>query len=190
MIKIARLSLLTTWLVLGLPGLPAVAQQVSYQYVGSYAVSDGDLWTNNPPVYSAQEVAALLFGGSPGDYAISINSNITDPNTITHTGWYSGWGEECTSLSEGYKLDLPPPGYDDPQGINTARSAYVQDHCGMPSIGFYPPGFPFVNYVWRARQMAANAPIPTLQEWALGLMGLLLGGLIWHRSRRKESLEA
>lgn len=32
--------------------------------------------------------------------------------------------------------------------------------------------------------------IPTLQEWALLLMGLLLGGLVWRQSRRKGSMAA
>lgn len=32
--------------------------------------------------------------------------------------------------------------------------------------------------------VSLEAPIPTLQEWALGLMGLLLGGLVWRQSRR------
>lgn len=181
--------LFVAMLFFGLPGVQAVAQQ--YVYVGSYAVSDGDVWTNNPPVYSAQEAAALVFGANPSDYAISTNSNTTDPNTITHTGWYSGWGEAgCATYNESYKLDVPPPGYNDPGGTSSARSAYVQDNCGMPSVGYYPAGFPFINYVWRIQQHQAAADIPTLQEWALMLMGLVLGGLVWRQSRRKGRMSA
>ncbi len=55
-------------------------------FVGSYAVYDGPVWSTNPPVYSAQEAAALLFGGTPSDYAISIDPSL-DPSTITHSGW-------------------------------------------------------------------------------------------------------
>ena len=37
---------------------------------------------------------------------------------------------------------------------------------------------------------ASVSPIPTLQEWALMLMGLLLGGLVWYRSQRKGNMAA
>ena len=35
-----------------------------------------------------------------------------------------------------------------------------------------------------------GAAIPTLQEWALLLMGLVLGGLVWRQSRRKGRMSA
>ncbi len=38
--------------------------------------------------------------------------------------------------------------------------------------------------------MQTAVDIPTLQEWALALMGLLLGGLVWRRSRRGGSMAA
>lgn len=36
----------------------------------------------------------------------------------------------------------------------------------------------------------ATANIPTLQEWALLLMGLLLGGLVWRQSQRNGRMSA
>jgi hypothetical protein len=108
-------------------------------YVGSFMPEDGPMWTSNPDVLSGVEAAALLFGGSPSDYAISTNSNTTDPSTITHTAWATTWGiGGCQEVAEDYSLDLGAPGYDDPGGANTATSAYVDDNCINGSI----------NYVW------------------------------------------
>ncbi len=107
-------------------------------YVGSYMVSDGPTWGANPPVYSAQEAAALIFGGNAADYSISIDSNTTDPTTITHTAWLDSWGNGFAVHPENYSLDVGAPGYNDPGGFNTATSAYVQDHVDNTKI----------NYVW------------------------------------------
>lgn len=85
-------------------------------YVGSFRVQDGPYFEDNPPVYSAQEAAALLFGGQPADYAISINPSTTDPTTITHTAYYSTWGEGCGVFAETERVDEAPPGYRDPGG--------------------------------------------------------------------------
>jgi hypothetical protein len=139
-------------------------------FVGSYAVYDGPAWETNPPVYSAQEAAALLFGGSPGDYAISIDPSL-DPSTITHSGWYDGWGEHSGMIfAENYKLDVDPPGYNDPGGAPTARSAYVHD--GLDDTATYR------NYVW----LADSVPEPG--TWALITTGLALAAL----RRRKRPL--
>jgi len=107
-------------------------------YVGSYRVSDGPNWTTNPPVYSPQEAAALIFGGNASDYAISVNSNTSDPNTITNTGWTDSWGDGFAINPENYSLDLGNPGYNDPGGSATAASAWVSDHADFTKI----------NYVW------------------------------------------
>ncbi|MBK5213415.1 MAG: HYR domain-containing protein [Flavobacteriaceae bacterium] len=107
-------------------------------YVGSYRVSDGPNWTTNPPVYSPQEAAALIFGGNASDYAISVNSNTSDPNTITNTGWTDGWGDGFAINPENYSLDVGNPGYNDPGGSATAVSAWVSDHVDFTKI----------NYVW------------------------------------------
>jgi hypothetical protein len=134
----------------------AAAQQ--YQFIGSFVVSDGPTWTTNPPVYSGQEAAALLFGGSPGDYRISTNSNTTDPTTITDTAWYSTWGTGCAEHPHDFRVDDAPPGYNDPGGTGTAVSAYVSDH-----------GCDVTNYVWRVA-----TPVPTLSQWAIVALCTLL----------------
>ncbi|MEZ4874781.1 MAG: proprotein convertase P-domain-containing protein [Flavobacteriaceae bacterium] len=120
-------------------------QMMASTYVGSFAVSDGPAWPTNPPCYTGQEAAALIFGGSPSDYYISTNPNTVDPSTITHTAWASTWGTGCSEVAEDYKLDIGNPGYNDPGGTGTATSAYVTDWCTGGQT----------NYVW----LAGPAPI-------------------------------
>lgn len=115
-------------------------------YVGSFKVNDGAEWTSNPQVYSGLEAAALLFGGEPSDYAISVNPNTTDPNTITHTAHYSVVYIGCSVFPEGESVDAAPTGYYSPSGD---RSAYVRDTCGSSET----------NYVWR---IGATAPTTAL----------------------------
>lgn len=103
----------------------------SFRYVGSYAVSSGPNWGSNPPVLSAKEAAAAVFGGVASNYAVSVN-----PSTITGTGWYDGWGKPWTVFDDDFKQDAPPAGYYAPSG--DAWSAYVSDHVDFSKI----------NYVW------------------------------------------
>ncbi|MEZ4778776.1 MAG: HYR domain-containing protein [Flavobacteriaceae bacterium] len=121
-------------------------QMMASTYVGSFLVGDGPSWTVNPPSYTAQEAAALIFGGSPSDYFISTNPNTVDPMTITHTAWTDSWGGPCQELAEDFKIDVGAVGYNDPGGPGTATSAYVNDH---------PSCWPLENFVW----LAGSAPI-------------------------------
>ncbi len=148
-----------------------VAQAVP-TYVGSYAVFDGPFWADNPPVYSAREAAALLFGGDPADYLISINPS-QDYTTITLTGWYDGWGEHSGMIfGQDYKVDLGNPGYNDPENIDgAARSAYVKD--GLFDTAIYR------NYVWLADAVPA---VPAPGAILLGTIGA--AGVTWIRRRK------
>ena len=119
-------------------------------YIGSFETGDGPVWSDNPPVYSGVEAAALIFGGSPSDYVISTNSNTTDPLTITHTAWASSWGVECLEVAENYSLDLGAPGYNDPGGANSATSAYVNDWCFSGQT----------NYVWLIGDISPSITCP------------------------------
>ena len=51
-----------------------------YTYLGSYAVDDGPDYVTEPHSYTGQQAAALLFGGSASDYAISTIGS--DPGDI------------------------------------------------------------------------------------------------------------
>lgn len=122
-------------------------------YVGSFKVSDGPGWGTNPPVYSGLEAAALLFGGVPSEYAISVDPNTIDPSTITHTAHYSVvYVAGCPIFPEGESVDNAPTGYDLPTGD---RSAYVSDNCYQGET----------NYVWRLAVMApATASTPVIND--------------------------
>ena len=86
-------------------------------YVGSYRVTDGPIWYGptapGPPVYSAREAAALVFGGVFTDFLISTNAAL-DYTTITNTGWYAEIGLGPAIFQHDYKLDLGPVGYNTP----------------------------------------------------------------------------
>lgn len=147
----------------------------SYTYVGSFNVYDGPAWGDNPPVYSALEAAALIFGGSPSDYAVSVFSD-----SVTHTAWYDGWGDhDGHVLPEGFKVDLGAPGYNDPGGWvaeytlpdgtlagATAFSAYVQD------------GLSKTNYVFA---------VPEPETYAMFAAGLGILGAVVRRRRAAAS---
>lgn len=138
----------------------------TYQYAGSWKVNDGPGWWNNPAVYSGQEAAALLFGGSASDYAISINS---DPNAITHTAWYDGWGVPGSVLAENLHIDTGGSGYNSAPGTGSAYSAYVSDH-----------GVSERNFAFRV------VAVPEPETYGMLLVGLGLMGAI---ARRKKSLK-
>ncbi|MBP0447124.1 VCBS domain-containing protein [Roseomonas sp. SSH11] len=104
-------------------------------YIGSYRVSDGPTWSTNPPVYSAKQAAALIFGGSASDYIISALPS-QDPSTITGTAWYDGWGKPWTLFDDDFRQDAAPAGYEYP--AYDAWSAYVRDHVDTSKM----------NYVW------------------------------------------
>ena len=121
--------------------------EAKYTYVGSFNVGDGPCWHDPiPQTYTAQEAAALIYGGLPSDYAVSINANTTDPNTITHTAWLDGYANTQyfnTPAAENYKLnDI----YSYP-----AFSAFIKDNSdgNRPPFCDYSVGLIKTNYVWK-----------------------------------------
>lgn len=115
-----------TFLSLGFINLKSVQ---ALTFVGSYNVADGPAWSTNPPVYSAKDAAALIFGGSPNDYVISTLG--PDPNAVNNLAFYDGWGDTqylTNPQSEDFKIDIGTPGYADPGGVGSSYSAYVNDH--------------------------------------------------------------
>lgn len=172
-LTIAR-SLLSICLV-----MPAFAQ-ASFIYVGSYNVFDGPTWFNNPQVYTGREAAALLFGGSPLDYAIST---VNDINNITNTAWVDGNGDDqylLTAVSQDFSLSSLAGGGYNP---GPAYSAYVCDHADCQDYGFpvsaASAGFNYTNFVFR------NITTPVPEPATFALLGLGLAGFSLSRNQRK-----
>jgi hypothetical protein len=99
---------------------------------GSYNVHDGPSWGENPPTYTCLEACALVLGGSAGDYACSTNDN-----SVTHTGYYSGWGDGAY-CSNGQPENWKVNSFYNCGGSGCAYSAYVSDHCASST-----------NYCWK-----------------------------------------
>lgn len=153
--------------VLSLFALAAGVANASPTFVGSWAVDDGPSWTTNPPVYSGQEAAALLFGGSPTDYLISVDPSL-DPNSITGTSHYDGWAESDTIFAQDFHFDTGGAGYNSAPGVGSAWSSYVMDHSDGAR-----------NFAWRVNRddvPPANNGAPVTPEPASFAL-LALGGI-------------
>ena len=162
--------------LLALLAMPLLAAPV---LIGSFNVYDGPQWTTDPQVMNAQQVAAMLYGGSPSDYSISVS-----PSTITLTAWLDGWGDTTyltTPAPQNYSLSSEAGG-----GYNLAPSfsAWVCDHADCAAYGFpvnapqSGSNFNYTNYVFR------DAAVPEPASWALLGAG---GFALFIRRRRLPS---
>lgn len=158
--------------------VPSVAAAASYVYVGSWSVGDGPAWPSNPPVYTGQQAAALLFGGAASDYAIStVDSNVANINFLTHV---DGWGDSQylfgvgTGVAQNYSLDTGGAGYNSAPGYQSAYSAYVRDHSGAGDQNT-------LNYAFRI----VKGGVPEPAAWALMLAGF---GLVGSAMRRRDKV--
>ena len=149
---------------------PMLASAAQYTFVGSWQVDQGPSWRTNPPVYSGQEAAALLFGGSFSDYAISIDAN---PANVTRTAWYDGWGVHSGTIADNvfadnFHKDTGGAGYNSAPGTGSAFSSYVSD-------GLF--GATYTNYAYRV------AAVPEPQTYALMGLGLVAVALARRRNK-------
>ena len=151
-------------------------------YVGSWAPynDSAPAWNiaadnNGNLAYTAQEAAALLFGGLASDYYIStIDSN---PDNINNMAWYDVIGYGASAFAEDYfnkYLGLyygPITGYTF-GNINSPASAFIRDNFVSN-----------LNYAFRVE----NTPVPepsTALLLGLGLIGTALAG----RKMRKAQM--
>jgi hypothetical protein len=157
--------------------IPGVANAVSYVYVGAWSVGDGPSWPGNPPVYTGQQAAALLFGGSAASYAIStVDSNPLNINFKAHV---DGWADSQylfgvgTGASQSFSLDTGGSGYNSAPGYQSAYSAYVRDHSGAGDQRTR-------NFAFRI-DGAAGVPEPA--TWAMMILGFAMVGGAMRRTK-------
>lgn len=151
-----------------------VALKATPVYVGSWSVyhPDAPAWAGSPPngplAYTAQEAAALLFGGVASDYYISnVSDQVADINNMA---WYDVIGYGLLEASESYDnkyLGLyygPTSGYFDGNNADNAASAFVRDNLS---------GFDGLNYAFR---ISGNNQVPdsgaTVSLLGAGLVAL------------------
>lgn len=132
-------------------------------FVGSWTVDQGPSWRTVPAAYTGQQAAALLFGGSPSDYAIStVDSN---PANVDYQSWVSVWNAirfpDCPGFPCGrivpHNLVTSTGGFYQRTGD---ESAYVNDFAVGPA---------FRNYAFRVSAVPAPAAVAL---FGLGLMAL------------------
>lgn len=162
----------------------SASASASWVFVGSWDVNNGPAWSNTEPVMSARQAAALIFGGSYVDYAISTAGN--DSSLIDFMAYVNGYAVGSSSgrivaqnfiQDDGFSCtdDAACAGnglYDYYDGsfptLSGDTSAYISDWCSPGSC---------VNYAFIQRN---NVPEPG----SLALLGLSLAGLAALRRRK------
>ena len=192
----------------GSPSIPATSSQfsspkaisVSTGFDGSEPVLPGGVRINRNGVASTCSGKAFpgTFGSAGNLYdtfvfqnngperCVTVNFNTGTCGTSAHATAYAG-SFNPNNLSQNYLGDVGSSLTQPFSFIAPANSSVVI----VINTNFGPT---VCNYSFSSPELDASAvstsAIPTLQEWALLLMGLLLGGLIWHRSRRKGGMAA
>jgi hypothetical protein len=157
----------------------AVRSLAAPVYVGSWSVYDpaAPLWNDpafdptGPLAYTAQEAAALLFGGVASDYYISTASDqVAD---INHLAWYDvkGWGG--FEFAENYSNKYLGAFYGPTMDFGTA-------FADSPASAFVQDNFVFdVNYAFRID----TSPVPETGTTAVLLAGGFAAFAVLRRRR-------
>lgn len=136
------------------------ASAVTYTYVGSWQVDDGPSWTIVPPAYSGLTAAALLFGGSPTDYAISTIDS--DPANIDFLAWVSTWGGVCGGAF--------PCGSKIAEGAVTSSGGLYQTTGDTSAyVTDWATGSEYTNYAFEIGEV----PVPAAAFMLTGALGAL-----------------
>ncbi len=115
----------------------ATSSHAALMFVGYWDVADPNapIWSDTPPdgplAYTAQEAAALLFGGSAADYTIStVDDTVANINRM---GWYDVIGFGGSIFAQDYSNKHLGQYYGPTSGfnvgdINNSASAFVRDN--------------------------------------------------------------
>lgn len=162
----------------------------TYTYVGSWNLGEsGAVWYSNPIVYTGQEAAAALFGGTASDYVISTAG--IDSALINFSTWLDGWADPFTYATSGtpaaqdFSLDSTGLGYN---GCSiAATSCYQSAYSALVLDHFYGYGGPnnttYVNYAFKVENTPSAVPVPA----AGGLLVLAMGAIGAVRAARRKS---
>ena len=144
------------------------ASAVTYTYVGSWTPSQGPNWTTNPLAYSGVGAAALLFGGSAANYAIStIDSNSLNINFQAH---YEVIGYGSAIFADDFFRGV--------EGVTRYQDNYTGD-LATATVSTYVDDFgnTGVNYAFTI------AAVPEPASWAFMIGGFGLTGAAMRRRR-------
>jgi PEP-CTERM motif len=160
------------------------AHAVTYTYVGSWNVADGPDWHADPLAYTGQQAAALLFGGTPSEYAISTNG--PDPSQINFDAIYSVFSCCQATLSEDYVYEnADPSGNNFPSGLyfNGVFPYVYTDVYSSPASAYVYDNADGENYAF----LVSGAAVPEPATWTMLIAGL---GLIGFAARRRTAAVA
>ncbi len=147
------------------------AHATTYTYVGSWEVDQGPDWPSVPPAYTGQEAAALLFGGSASNYAISTVS--TDPTLINFENWVSTWGGACGGID--------PCGTLSADDFVVTENGFYQNPGDTSSyVNDWATGSAYTNYAF-----TTATPLPA--TWTMLIAGFVGLGFFAYRGSKKNS---
>jgi hypothetical protein len=160
---------------LTLLGSSTGASAVTLTYVGSWEVDQGPYWPSVPPAYTGQQAAALLFGGSAGQYVTSTIDSL--PGDANFKAWISTWGGACggnfpcgTAVASNYGISTGGL-YQNPGDT----SAYVRDWAIGPQ---------YTNYAFKV------SGVPETSTWVMMLAGFAGLGFLGYRRNKAATLAA
>ncbi len=162
---------------------PQVTQNITIDKATTTTTITGD--TPDPSIVNQLVTVnfAVTTGNGPAAAGATVQAVAPGPTgsvTVTVTGPVNS--NSCTATVAVESCILP--GTDFPQpGTYTLTATYAGDTNFNTSSGT-------ASHQVNQAGPVGGAAIPTLQEWALILMGLLFGGLVWRQSRRTGRMEA